>query len=654
MPKSNPYAPLLGISTFIASVLLTLVGILLLRRGAVGAGIIIILLGVAAYWWSSARLQVKTGRQINLKNLRKTSPVIVFGLLSLASILAVFFLITDPQPSAGKDFAADLLWLASIAFFLLAAFWQQGIARVTRKQLKKWWAEHRIEALTISLIMLAAILARSIDLAEHPYPWSGDEASVGLEARKILSGEKTDFFDTGWSGQPNWSFIPTAITLKVIGDNINGVRSASALMGVLAVFFVYLLGREMCNKQIGLLAAAFLALYPVHVHFSRVGVNNINDSITVVLVLWLAIRAVHAGRVGDYALAGVAAGLTLYTYVGSRLVFIMAIGVLIYVAIMQRNFLRKNLTALAVFLGAAAITVAPMIYFFTKHPDIFITRIGQEGILFNGWLLRHSQETGQSVLSILGDQFSKSILVFIGNGAHGMFFNSPHPYLTVVGSILFLFGMAFAFSRLRQFPNVILLGWFWAVILLGGMLTLNPPSNTRMVMTAPAVALFIGMGLWQLIEVLERISLARLWRIILLIAAVSYLSWENASFYFGEYKSNYYFRDPNGELAMEAGLQLRSLGSEYSLVLMGKPRVFTGFPTFAFITPENPKYDLSLDQLLDDSVSMGPGSLFVAIPENRDLLLQIQQFLPGGISEAVARKSTDNEVLYYSYIVPPD
>jgi 4-amino-4-deoxy-L-arabinose transferase-like glycosyltransferase len=652
MTKSN--TPLLSLATFIAGVLLTLVGILLLRRGAVGPGIAIILFGVAAYWWSSSRLQAITGKKINFKNVRKSSPVIAFGLLSLASILGVFYLITDTQPTASKDYAADLLWLSSIVFFLLAAFWHQGIKPGKRKQLTKWWTAHRGEVLIISLIMLAAILARSIDLADHPYPWSGDEASVGLEARKILSGEKTDFFDTGWSGQPNWSFMPTAFTLQVIGDNITGVRAASALMGILAVLFVYLLGKEMFNKQVGLLAAAFLALYPVHVHFSRVGVNNINDSITVVLTLWLVIRATRSGRVGDYALAGVATGLTLYTYVGSRLVFIMAFGSLIYLAIIQRDFLRKNLTALLVYLGATVITIAPMVYFFTTHPDIFITRIGQEGILFNGWLARHAQETGQSVLAILVDQFSKSVLVFIGRGAYGMFYNSPQPYLTILASILFLLGMVYAFTKLRHYPNVILLGWFWAVILLGGMLTLNPPSNTRMVMTGPAVALFVAIGLWQLTEVLTHLNLAARWRSVLLAAMVLFFSWENGSFYFGEYRTNYYFQDPHGELAMEAGQQLRSLGPNCTLFLMGQPRVFTGFPTFAFIAPDNAKHDITLESLENYYPMIYQGLVFVAIPENEDALVQIAEWLPGGTWQAIPRKSTTDEALYYAYIIPPD
>src|SRR3972149_405925 len=203
-----------------------------------------------------------------------------------------------------------------MVFIVISAFW------ASRGQFKRWgelksgWAPHRVEILTVAGIVLVALLARTVYLSLHPYPWSGDEASVGSEGRRIINGEVPDSFDSGWSGQPNWSFVPTALTLKIFGQNFVGIRMVSALAGTFTVLFVYLLGREMFNKQVGLLAAAFLALYPFHVHFSRIGVNNINDGFMVALVLWLVFRAVRKGRTFDYVLAGVASGLTIYTYVG--------------------------------------------------------------------------------------------------------------------------------------------------------------------------------------------------------------------------------------------------------------------------------------------------------------------------------------------------
>ena len=650
---NKPFSPQLRVAALVAGLALTLVGILLLRRGSLVAGAILIAVGVAAYLWSSAQLQKQEPNPADLQGITKALPFTFIGFLSLASAFAVIYLMTDPEQSSTKFYLADALWIVSILLLLLAVFWWQGVGWVSREGIATWWSGHRRELLLLGAVALVALLARTVDLTSHPYPWSGDEASVGLEARRILNGEVTNFFDTGWSGQPNWSFVPTAKSFLIFGGNIVGIRMVSALAGVLAVVFVYLLGNEMFNKEVGLLAATFLAVYPINVHFSRIGVNNINDSFMVGLVLWLVFRAVRTAKLTDYTLAGVASGLTIYTYVGTRLVLILAIGALVYLAFVRRGFVRTNAKALALFLTAAILTAAPMAYFFSKHPDIFLGRIGQESILFNGWLFRTAQETGQSVFSILLDQVSNSTLVFISQAAPGNFYNSPYPYLTVLGAILFLLGMVYALTKLRHPQNVILLGWFWAVVVLGGVLTLNPPSNTRMVMTGPAVALFLAIGLWQLGQVLERTGISLSWRNLATMALVLFLTAEHASFYFGEYRNHYYFEDPNGELALEAGQQLHQLGPDYALRLLGAPRVFADFPTLTFLAPNNDIANLNLDELGAFTLPENQGVLFAAIPENMDALDIIEDRFPGGTRQSIPRK-TKNEILYYAYILPPD
>ena len=641
------------IAALAAGFVLTLVGILLLRRGSITTGLVLIAFGVAAYLWSSAQLQKQAATPEDLGTIGKSLPFAVVSFLSLASAFSVIYLMSDPEQSATKFYLADLLWVISIALLLSAVFLWQGASRISRARLGVWWYEHRREIAILGAILLVALLARVVGLADHPYPWSGDEASIGLEGRRILNGEVTNFFDTGWSGQPNWSFVPTAVSLRVFGDNIIGIRMVSAIAGVLAVAFVYLLGKEMANKEVGFLAAAFLAVYPIHMHFSRIGVNNINDSFMVVLVLWLVFRAVRSGRPADYALAGVVSGLTIYTYVGTRLVLLLAIGALVYFAIIRRGFVRANAKALIVFLVAAIITAAPMAFYFAKHPDIFIGRIGQEGILFNGWLFSHAQETGQSVLAVLLDQVSNSVLVFIASGAPGNFYNSPYPYLTVIGSILLLLGMVYTITKFRHSPKVILLAWFWAVVILGGVLTLNPPSNTRMVMTGPAVALFVAIGLWQLGQALERVGISPARRNLLTAALVAVVMLEHAFFYFGEYRSHYYFEDASGEFALEAGQHLNRLGPDYALRVLGAPRVFSDFPTLSYLAPDQDIANLTAEELETFTLPGEQGVLFAAIPENLSALDVIEERYPGGTRESVIRKSK-NEVLYYAYILPPD
>ncbi len=96
---------------------------------------------------------------------------------------------------------------------------------------------NRTELAILVMVLGLAFAVRTIDLSNHPYPWSGDEVSIGTEGACIVSGNVTNFFETGWSSQPNWSFVPTAITEIIFGKNIVAVRMASVLAGTLAVLF---------------------------------------------------------------------------------------------------------------------------------------------------------------------------------------------------------------------------------------------------------------------------------------------------------------------------------------------------------------------------------------------------------------------------------
>lgn len=637
------------LALLVGGVAVALIGLLLLRREVSGLGLSLVAAGIATYLWASIKIQQNSPSLADLQGFRGYLVPTILGLLSAASVFAVVYLISSPELRSG--YSANMLWVAALVLLLAAAYWLEPLPHVRPRAIRAWWAVHRNELLLVLLILVVAVLARTVDLGQHPYPWSGDEASVGIEGRRILAGEVTDFFDTGWSGQPNWSFLPTALTLRIFGDDIIGVRMASAIPGILAVLFVYLLGREMFSAQVGLIAGIFLAVFPLQVHFSRVGVNNVHDSFVVVLVLWLVFRALRTGYTFDYALAGVGTGLAVHTYVGTRLVFLIGVGTLIYMALVRPGFLRANLKQNAVFVVAVLITILPMSYYFANHPDIFLNRIGQEGILFNGWLTTRAQQLGTSVLSVLGDQISRSTMVFVAHGAPANFFNSPQPYLTLLGSLLFLIGMGVAFSRLRQSEHAILLAWFWSVVILGGILTLNPPSNTRMLMTAPALALFVALGVSQVVIVMSRLYAPPRWQAVAAAGLVSVLCFESSLFYFVEYRNNAYFQDASGEVAMEAGLQLMTLGPHAALFMLGEPRVYVDFPTLDFVAPVNNKQNLFPSELDLFQRPAGP-ALFIAIPENLDSLRMLQASYPGGDWQKLQRKTKTDEVLFYSYTLP--
>jgi 4-amino-4-deoxy-L-arabinose transferase-like glycosyltransferase len=642
-------------ATPMASIVLALAGILQLRAQFWVMGGIFIGLAMLGFMTSMRLAEKAPFTPEELETLKPFAwPAIAWLLIaSLLSVSVVY--VADTLKSSETDRIAEIAWVSSVLLGLLV-IWRRNIFKLpSRESIFQKLRTHRAEIAIFVAIMVVAIVLRTVALTTHPYPWSGDEMSIGIEARRILQGEVTNYFETGWSSQPNWSFIPTAVTETIFGKNILAIRLPSVIAGTLAVLFLYLAARELFNPAIALMSAAVLAALPYQLHFSRIGVHNVVDSLMSALVFWMLARGYKHNDPRWFFSAGIAAGLCIYTYAGTRLALILAVATLIfYILKDRRRYLPAHWQHLTAFAIGGIVSAAPQAAFFARHPDIFMGRLGQEGILFNGWLAQQSAQTGRSALAILFDQFTRTFLVFISSPALGNFFNSPYPYLTLLAGVLFLLGMGYALAFAWEPRYFILLIWFWSVIFFGGILTLNPPANTRMLMTAPPVALFIAVGISKVLEYLQKFGVLPTRAVLpIMVLLVSLITYQNASFYMVEYRNNMYFQDANGEYAMEAGLMAKTLGKDYQIYSWGAPRVFVGFPTFTFLVPENPKLDFALESAATLEFPVNHKAVFFATPENRTAIDVLRAKYPGGVYGIMLRKSKPQEILFEYYILNP-
>jgi hypothetical protein len=638
-------------ATPIVSIVLLLAGIMQLRGQFWTVGAICLVLAMIGFILSMRFLEKTPFTAEEIETLRpRLVPMILWTVVVSLLMVSVFY-VADNFKSAQTDRIAAFAWAGSVILGALTIWGKISWAELRPALLEKV-RTHHIELGVLLMIMILAFAVRIIDVAGHPYPWSGDEASIGTEGMRILKGEITNFFETGWSSQPNWSFLPTAITEMILGKNILAVRLPSVLAGTVAVLFLYLAARDFFNPIVALMAAAFLATLPYNVHFSRIGVHNVVDSLMSAMIFWMIARAIKTDDARYYYGAGAVGGLCIYTYAGTRLALILGGLAILFLIVRQKSYLFSHWKHLIAFSVGILISAAPQAAFFARHPDIFIGRLGQEGILFNGWLTQHAIQTGKSVWEILLSQFTRTTMVFIASGAPGNFFNSPVPYLTVFGSILFLLGMGYALAFGLEPRHFILLIWFWAVILFGGILTLNPPANTRMLMTSPVVALLMALGAYKVIEYLQKFKIIPT-RIVIpifvLIAGI--ITYQHVNFYMVEYKNNTYFQDANGEFAMEIALMANERGQDFQIFILGAPRIFSGFPTFAFVAPDNPRVDLTVESIPPLQLPPDGDVGFFAIPENVQLLQEINQKFPGGERALVYRRSRPNEILFEYYIL---
>jgi 4-amino-4-deoxy-L-arabinose transferase-like glycosyltransferase len=127
-------------------------------------------------------------------------------------------------------------------------------------------------------------------------------------------------------------------------------RFVAAMTGVATVWLTYRLGTELSSRRVALLAAALMAVRPLHVRESHFILTDVPMTALTTLAVWLAVRAARLGTVQAYAWAGAACGLAgAATYNGA-----LALIAVIAAWVIHERSSPDRLRTLGAIVGAAA------------------------------------------------------------------------------------------------------------------------------------------------------------------------------------------------------------------------------------------------------------------------------------------------------------
>lgn len=214
------------------------------------------------------------------------------------------------------------------------------------------WARERSRAFWIvaGLTVLAAVL-RFATLGVQSY--HHDEV---VTASRVLRAGFGHAMHTVWvseSTPPVYYAIAWAWT-QLVGTGEFGLRSISAVAGVLTVPVAYLIGVELRGRRAGLWAAALVAVNPMMLWYSQEARAYALVALFGALSVLYWLRAERGGRRRDYVWWGVWSGLAIATH------YFVAFPILAEaLMLLRRRGLREGLVGMAI-LAACAIAVAPV------------------------------------------------------------------------------------------------------------------------------------------------------------------------------------------------------------------------------------------------------------------------------------------------------
>lgn len=237
-----------------------------------------------------------------------------------------------------------------------------------------------LSRLALPALLLLAALPRLWGLGRLPPGLQFDEAHNALDALRVLGGARDAFFVDNGGREPLAVYLQ-ALALAFLGEDRpqQALRLISALAGLGGIAAAYGWVKELLGRRLPALGTAgFLAVSYWHLHFSRYGIRAILAPLCVTLALWAWWRATRPAAEGRGAVVacGAAMAAAVYAHPTGRLLPLVLLGHLAWLALREPARLRPGLRRLLAAGGLAFLLFLPLGIFFLRHPVWFVSHPG--------------------------------------------------------------------------------------------------------------------------------------------------------------------------------------------------------------------------------------------------------------------------------------
>jgi 4-amino-4-deoxy-L-arabinose transferase-like glycosyltransferase len=300
------------------------------------------------------------------------------------------------------------------------------------------------ETILLALLLLLALALRLWALADVPPGWRDDELSNSLViSQKVLDGELRLFYADA-SGHEFLYHAVNALSLRLFGPGLWGIRLLSVLIGVGVVGLNYLLARDMFDRATAWIAALGVTTSFWALMYSRVGQRHISAllfALAAFFFLWRALEPANkrVNQRTNATLAGLTMGIGFYTYFASRIPPIVVAALALYLALFDRGRFRRQWRTLALTLAVAAALYLPLWYAAQTTPGAE-ARVGELAVP-----IKSAQEGD---LEPLRQHALVTLKMFHADGDDEWLYNVAHrPVFGPLGAVLFCGGLLLSLVR---------------------------------------------------------------------------------------------------------------------------------------------------------------------------------------------------------------
>jgi len=198
-----------------------------------------------------------------------------------------------------------------------------------------------IKIIVCIAILILAIVIRSYRLDEIPVGINVDEAGMAYDAFCLLHfrvdralNHMPVYLVNFGGGQSVFYAYSTAIMILLFGFRLFSFRITAVIVNIVAIFFGYLLIKRNSSRINALIFMALLTINPWNIMASRWGLDcNLLAPFMLISVYFLT----RSEKWYHYIIAGIAFGITLYTYALSYVI----LPVFLFLALLYMLYVRK-------------------------------------------------------------------------------------------------------------------------------------------------------------------------------------------------------------------------------------------------------------------------------------------------------------------------
>ena len=553
------------------------------------------------------------------------------------------------------------LWVLAILFTTLA-FWQGDLPFMgwwswTKEHLRLPW---KISISAWTLLVLAVVVLvvffRLYRTVQVPPEMVSDHAEKLLDVWDVLHGRTSIFFPRNTGREALQMYLTAGIIqLFNTGYTFLSLKIGTILAGLLTLPYLYLLGKELGSKRVGLFALLFagMAYWPNVI--SRAGLRFPLYPLFVAPTLYYLMRGLRTSSRNDFILAGLALGIGLHGYTPIRIlpiVILIVIGVYLFHP-QARSKRLQTVSGLLVLVLVSLIIFLPLLRFALEYPTLFDLRA------FSRLGTTERPLPGSALLIFIKNLWNASIMFFWSDGQIWVHSVTNRPALDVISSVLYFLGVVLLLVRYikrRTWQDLVVL-LSVPLLMLPSILSLafpdeNPALNRASGAIVP-VFLIIAISLDGLMSALERRSAPKTgstWSWGMATILIFFSAMGNYDLVFNQYQRAYELSSWNtsemGEVVHDFGAMYGSTETTY---VVPYP-YWVDTRLVGMIAGDTTRdYAIPPDQI-PTTLSDSRPKMFLVYPEDQPSLDLLRQLFPQGNLSTYASHIGKN---FYIYMVPP-